>query len=217
MFDTRYYQDPEISQNLKRLRTHCHLSNEALKEAVHVLRPPSQPDWRKVLSNLDVASVQLQLFEGKLHDSEVILQNIAVPLQDVRDGQRPSIPTILDSGQEPSVEEKTFLMLESSPFGTMSNKVLEERRKKFNEMVDGMAKDSAEWRDRIQKIKKMKQAQEVALALTGAQAAGTSESPSSSISAFSGKNQSLLLGKRQRETIDMKDGLDAFTFMAAMM
>ena len=216
MFDTRYYQDPEISQNLKRLRTHCHLSNEALKEAVHVLRPPSQPDWRKVLSNLDVASVQLQLFEGKLHDSEVILQNIAVPLQDVRDGQRPNIPTILDSGQGPSVEEKTFFKYFLKKC-TMSNKVLEERRKKFNEMVDGMAKDSAEWRDRIQKIKKMKQAQEVALALTGAQAAGTSESLSSSISAFSGKNQSLSLGKRQRETIDMKDGLDAFTFMAAMM
>lgn len=203
MFDTRYYQDVEISRNLKRLRTHCHLSNEALKEALTVVRPPTQPDWGKVLSNLDVAAIQLELFERKMQESEDILQNIAVPLQDVRDGQRPGIPIILDSGQEQSTVDKTFERLEASPFGTMSNKAIDERRAKFNKMVDSMANESAEWRERIHTImaNKRKETQEELVV--------ASEKTSTD-----GSSSTTSLGKRQRET--MKEGLDAFSFMAAM-
>ena len=208
-FNPRQYQEPEISQQLKTLRRHCHLANEALKSVHGAL-----PDWGKILSNLDVASNQLQLFQDQLRNGDVVLQKVAIPMHDVREGFRPAIPTILDTTQSSTTIEQDFDLLEQSPFGSMSNQELEQRKRQYNCSVDRMASESVEWRDRIKDVLSLKKQQEnkVAAAATAAGVVGApSSSSSSSSSSQSTSNSNTSLGKRQRE--NMQKGLEAFTYI----
>jgi len=200
-FDPRQYQDTETSQQLKKLRRHCHLANEALKSVHGAL-----PNWGKILSNLDVASNQLQLFEDQLNGGDVVLQKIAVPMRDVREEFRPSIPVLLDTTKDTSTIDAQYTLLEQSSFDSMSNTQLEERRRSYNNVVNTMAVESLDWRNNIKDVLLMKKQQEkeAAAAETGG-GGGTSGNVSSS------SLNTTTLGKRQRE--NMQRGLEAFSYI----
>ena len=205
-FNPRQYQDAETSQKLKELRRHCHLANEALKSINRAL-----PNWGKTISNLDVASNQLQLFEDQLSESKMVLQKIAIPMQDVRETFRPSIPTLLDTTKDSSVVDAKFSAMEHSLFHNLSNEALEQRQLKYNKLIRDMALESLDWRDNIKEILFIKKQQEAYDEST--RKAGCNGSSNPPHSSSSSSNKLIALGELQRENV--RKGLDVLTYIGA--
>ena len=202
-YDPRHYHDPKISIHVKKIRTRCHLSQESLKSIITNIQT-SLPDFGQILSHLDVASNQLQLFEDEMSQGDVMLRQVAVPMQDVREYPRPGIPIVLDSCIDQSTIENEYKTLEESPFDALSKKQMDDRRNEYNQMINSVAIESKKFRrvveDKLLMLKKKHQDEKKE---TGIQSVKSSKSSSSS--------SSTTLGKRQRES--MQQGLDAFTFM----
>ena len=203
-YDPRHYHDPKISIHVKKIRTRCHLSQESLKSIITNIQT-SLPDFGQILSHLDVASNQLQLFEDEMSQGDVMLRQVAVPMQDVRDNTGPGIPIVLDSCIDQSTIENEYKTLEDSPFDALSKKQMDDRRNEYNQMINSVAIESKKFRrvveDKLLMLKKKHQDEKKE---KGIQSVKSSKSSSSSLS-------STTLGKRQRES--MQQGLDAFTFM----